>query len=369
MPAGCFLPTAICISMPEKRREMLQGGRVPGTTNHAQDDVQDDAQPGAQDDAHAGHRPRRPLPGRAVIARLLARQTPLVPVDSAAARALVAVIAILTFLAALCAGAAELVATNSAQWRAAVGAEATIQIRPQPRADMEELVAQAARMARDTPGVVAVEPFSLGQSERLLEPWLGSGLDLAELPVPRLIELRLDPDRPPDLASLRTQLREAVPGASLDDHAQWLARLSNMAQTIVAVGIALVLLVLIATGLAVAFATRGAMAGNRDIIEVLHYVGAHDAYIAREFRRRFLRLGLEGGAIGGIAAIAIFVALGWISASWRASPAGDQLEALFGAFEIGARGYLVMAGTALVAALVTAAMSDLSVRRFLQRMP
>ncbi len=312
---------------------------------------------------------RRPLPGRTTIARLLARETPLVPVDSAAARALVAVIAILTFLAALCAGAAELVATNSAQWRAAVGSEATIQIRPQPQGDTEALVAQAATMARETPGVLAAEPFSLGQSERLLEPWLGSGLDLAELPVPRLIELRLDPERPPDLDALRERLREAVPAASLDDHAQWLARLSNMAQTIVAVGIALVLLVLIATGLAVAFATRGAMAGNRGIVEVLHYVGAHDAYIAREFRRRFLRLGLEGGTIGGVAAIAVFVALGWISASWRASPAGDQLEALFGAFEIGTRGYLVMAATALVAALVTAAMSDLSVRRFLAQSP
>jgi cell division transport system permease protein len=318
---------------------------------------------------HGTRRERRPLPGRATIARLLARETPLVPVDSAAARALVAVIAILTFLAALCAGAAELVATNSAQWRVAVGSEATIQIRPQPQGDTEAMVAQAAAMARETPGVLAAEPFSLGQSERLLEPWLGSGLDLAELPVPRLIELRLDPQSPPDLGALRTRLREAIPAASLDDHAQWLARLSNMAQTIVAVGVALVLLVLVATGLAVAFATRGAMAGNRGIVEVLHYVGAHDAYIAREFRRRFLRLGLEGGAIGGIAAIAVFVALGWISASWRASPAGDQLEALFGAFEIGTRGYFVMAATALVAALVTAAMSDLSVRRFLATSP
>lgn len=310
-------------------------------------------------------RERRPLPGRAVIARLLARETPLVPVDSAASRALVAVIAILTFLAALCAGAAELVATNSAQWRVAVGSEATIQIRPQPQGDTEAMVARATALARETPGVLAAAPFSLRQSERLLEPWLGSGLDLAELPVPRLIELRLDPESPPDLDALRVRLREAVPAASLDDHAQWLARLSNMAQTIVVVGVALVLLVLIATGLAVAFATRGAMAGNRGIVEVLHYVGAHDAYIAREFRRRFLRLGLEGGAIGGVAAIAIFVALGWVSASWRASPAGDQLEALFGAFEIGARGYVVMAATALIAALVTAAMSDLSVRRFL----
>ncbi|NNC01108.1 ABC transporter permease, partial [Corallococcus exiguus] len=52
--------------------------------------------------------PDRPLPAS------LRRNAPLVPVDSAGGRALTAVIAILTFLAALCAGGAELVAASSA---------------------------------------------------------------------------------------------------------------------------------------------------------------------------------------------------------------------------------------------------------------
>ncbi|TVR08519.1 MAG: ABC transporter permease [Salinarimonadaceae bacterium] len=294
---------------------------------------------------------------------------PLVPVDSAASRSLIAVIAILTFLAALCAGAAELVATNSAQWRASVANEATIQIRPQAPHDTEALVAQAAALARATPGIVAAEPFSLQQSERLLEPWLGSGLDLGELPVPRLIVLRIDGDSPPDLGALRAVLRDEVPGASLDDHAQWLARLSAMAQTIVAIGAGVVALVIVATGLAVAFATRGAMAGNMSIVEVLHYVGARDSYIALEFRRRFLRLGLKGGVMGGAAAIAVFGLLSMISSAWRASPSGDQIEALFGAFELGLRGYAIMGGVALVVALVTALVSGFSVRRFLAEHP
>ncbi|HSP26350.1 MAG TPA: ABC transporter permease, partial [Saliniramus sp.] len=252
------------------------------------------------------------------------RNAPLVPVDSAASRSLVAVIAILTFLAALCAGAAELVATSSAQWQASVANEATIQVRPQAQRDTEELVAEAVAIARATPGIVAAEPFSLAQSERLLEPWLGAGLDLGELPVPRLIVLRVAEDDAVDFAALRREL-SAVPGASLDDHAQWLARLSSMAQTIVGIGAALVVLVLVATGLAVAFATRGAMAGNKGIVEVLHYVGARDSYIAAEFQNRFLRLGLKGGITGGAAAIVLFVILSMISSSWRASPAGDQI--------------------------------------------
>ena len=70
-----------------------------------------------------------------------------------------------------------------------------------------------------------------------------------------------------------------------------------MANTVVGVGLASIL-VLVAAGLAVTFATRGAMAGNHEVVEVLHFVGADDDYIAREFQRRFFKLGLRGSAVG-----------------------------------------------------------------------
>ena len=72
-------------------------------------------------------------------------------------------------------------------------------------------------------------------------------------------------------------------------------------------GIGVLALVIVATMLSVMFATRGAMATNRPIIEVLHFVGAKDDFIAAQFQRHFLQLGLKGGAIGGGGAMALFV--------------------------------------------------------------
>jgi cell division transport system permease protein len=138
-----------------------------------------------------------------------------------------------------------------------------------------------------------------------------------------------------------------------------------MAATMVGIGVGLVLLVLAATGLAVAFATRGAMAGNREVVDVLHVVGARDGFIAREFGGRFFRLGLKGGAIGGAAALGVVVGLSLLSASWRASAAGDQLESLFGTFEISPRGLAAVVLVALTIAAVSAAVSRWTVRRFL----
>jgi cell division transport system permease protein len=340
-----------------------------GETGSPTAKAQASSQAGAQ--ARAGDRPpvKPPAPpesrGGGPLPPTLRRNAPLVPTDSAASRALAAVIAILTFLAALCAGAAEIVASSAVQWQGTVAQEVTIQVRPSPGRDIDADVARAEGLAKATPGISAVRVFTKAEAERLLEPWLGSGLDLSDLPVPRLVTLKLA-ETAPDLKPLRASLTEALPGvASLDDHALWLRRLSTAANTFVGVGVGIVVLVLVATGLAVVFATRGAMAGNREVVEVLHFVGANDDFIARAFQRRFFGLGLRGGIIGSGAAIAAFALAGLVARNWRSGPAGEEIEALFGAFHIGWRGYAAVLLIGVIASVVTGIVSRLTVRRFL----
>ncbi|MDP4005606.1 ABC transporter permease [Methylobacterium sp. NEAU K] len=296
----------------------------------------------------------------------LRRNAPLVPTDTAAGRSLAAVIAILTFLAGLCAGAAEIVATNAGQWQGDVAQEVTIQVRPGPGRDVDGDVSRAEAIAKSESGIAEARVFSKAEAERLLEPWLGSGLDLSDLPVPRLIALKLAGGQGADLKRLRARLTEALPGvASLDDHALWLQRLSTAASAFVGIGIGMVLLVLVATGLAVTFATRGAMAGNREVVEVLHFVGADDDYIARAFQRRFFGLGLRGGAIGAGLAILAFAIAGLLARAARSGPAGQEVEALFGAFQVGLRGYASVIVIGVIASVVTGVVSRITVRRFL----
>jgi len=311
--------------------------------------------------APADNRPDREKP----LPPTLRRGAPLVPVDSAGGKALMAVIAILTFLAALCAGGAQLVATSSSEWRSAVSREVTIQVRPNLQRDIEADVRSAVALANQVPGVNSASAFTKAESERLLEPWLGTGLDFSDLPIPRLIVIELKSGERPDFTELRKRLQEEIPGATLDDHALWMSRLSTMANTVIGVGIMLVALVLGAVGLAVAFATRGAMAGNREVVEVLHFVGADDNFIAREFQRRFFGLSLRGSIVGAGAAIIMMLAFGAMSGMWRASAAGDQLEALFGAFDIGWSGIAVIVLVALIVSMITAVVSRAAVRHFL----
>jgi cell division transport system permease protein len=298
----------------------------------------------------------------------LGQQTPLVPTSSIAGRSLVIVIAIMTFLASLAAGAALLVADASVDWRREVAREASVQIRPMPGRDIEADVKSATAVLVATEGVRDVRVYSKAESEALLAPWLGQSLSLAELPAPRMIVVKLDNEKRADFDALRRELNAAVPSALLDDHRLWVERLAQMAGTAVAVAALIFVLIVTAMGLAVAFATRAAMVGNREIIEVLHLVGAADKYIARQFQRRFLALGLRGGLNGGGSAMVFFLASSYMTSHWRATPGGDQLEAMFGSFALGPRGFAVIAGISVAAALLTGFMSQAIVFRQLRRL-
>jgi len=293
-------------------------------------------------------------------------ETPLVPRQSISGRALVAVVAIMTFLASITVGAVILVSQAASEWQSDVSREVTVQLLPAPGRDLDAAVEKAASVVRNFPGIGEVRPYSKEESSKLLEPWLGNGLSLAELPVPRLIVVKIAAGAAPDIPQLRSLLAEQVPGATLDDHRGWIERMRAMSGAAVGIGIGILVLMIAATMLSVTFATRGAMATNKTVIEVLHLVGAKNAFIAGNFQRHFLLLGLQGGAIGGGAAIALFALAAFVSRWFAGTAGGEQTAALFGSFSIGLAGYAAVLLQVVLIAGVTAVTSRQTVNRTLE---
>jgi cell division transport system permease protein len=179
-------------------------------------------------------------------------------------------------------------------------------------------------------------------------------LSLDDLPVPRVIVAQMTPGTALDLADLRLRIAQAAPSATVDDHRAWIERMRSMTGATVIAGLAILALVIATTIISVSFATRGAMASNRPIVEVLHFVGASDRYIANHFLRHFLRLGLEGGLIGCGIAMLVFGSSESIASWFSGTPVGDQFAALLGTFSLRPTGYLAVAGQALLIAAITA---------------
>jgi cell division transport system permease protein len=291
--------------------------------------------------------------------------TPIVPSGSISGRSLTALVAIMTFLAAMTLGAVAMIVGAASDWQSDVGREVTIQVRPVSGRDIEADVRATVAAASATAGIANVRAYTREESAALVEPWLGSGLALGELPIPRMIVVKLVSGAVPDFAALRKTLATQVPSATLDDHRGWIDRMRTMAETAVAVGVAILALVIAVTVLSVTFATRGAMATNRPIVEVLHYVGATDSFVAGQFQRHFLVLGLKGGAIGGGAAMALFGILGAADAWFSGTPGGDEAAALFGNYSVGISGYIAILVLILLMAIVTATVSRRTVNHTL----
>lgn len=294
--------------------------------------------------------------------------TPIVPDGSVTGTALVIVIAIMTFLACLTLGGVTLVRDSATTWQSQIAREATIQIRPLDGQDIEKSLVDASQIAQNFAGVLSTRIIDRAATARLLEPWLGTGLDLDELPVPRLVVVTIDENAPPDFAAMRTELVKQIPGASFDDHRTWIDRLASMAHTTVFIGICVLTLVMSATILTVIFATRGAMSGNGHIIEVLHFIGAESKTVAREFEWHFFRTALKGALCGGAFAMAIFFIVSWWSNNRMATPEGDQAAAMFGNFVIGREGYIGAAIIIFMVSLLTMLTSRITVIRQLSQM-
>jgi len=289
---------------------------------------------------------------------------PIVPSATVTGSALIAVVAIMTFLAGITIGSVAAVRTVAAEWTSEIARETTIQIKPGDGLDVPAALAKAVGVATAVPGISGARVLDERETAALLEPWLGAGLDINNLPVPRLVVVTLGPEADAEtISALRAGLAAQVPSASFDDHRQWTQRLSSTARMVVAIGLAILALVAAATVLSVVFATRAAVDAGRSIVEVLHFVGARDGFIAAEFQRHFLNVGLKGGAIGGGAAMALFFLAStlpsWI---WVGTPA----DTLIGAMTLDLRGYGGILGSSVLVSLVTAVTSRITVYRTLR---
>ncbi|WP_377290634.1 cell division protein FtsX [Rhizobium sp. SG2393] len=288
---------------------------------------------------------------------------PIVPSTNVSGKALMAVIAIMSFLACLTLGAVSMVRSTAQSWQSQISREITIQIKPAEGLDMEKALADARDLALTFNGALTGTIMDRESTARLLEPWLGEGLDIGELPVPRLVIVTIDENNPPDFTAMRKALKEMIPQSFLDDHRTWVDRLVAMANTTALIGTGVLVLVCSAMVLTVIFATRGALSGNRHIVEVLHFVGAEASFVASEFQKHFLKISLKGAGAGGIASALAFMAASYWQAARLATPESDQTNALFGSFTIGWTGYAGIFAIMLVIALLTTVTARVTVMR------
>ncbi len=224
------------------------------------------------------------------------------------------VIAIMAFLAALALGA-SLIADRAAEgWREGLAGRLTVQVLPPEHgaivARLAEETDAAAAILKATDGIVHVTPLSQKDTQALVEPWIGGGAAVADLPLPRLIDATIEPGARIDLPRLAQRLKSVAPDSVLDDHTHWMGRLKDLADGVVWSAYFILALIAVATASAVAFATRAGLDAHHDIVALLHQMGAHAGFIARTFEWHYFVSALAAAALGALCAAIMFGAAG-----------------------------------------------------------
>jgi cell division transport system permease protein len=230
------------------------------------------------------------------------------------------IIALMVYLATLALAVSMVLSDLAARWDAGLSDSLTVQVSPLPaNSPLQEQarVAQVARLLETLPGVAAVRPLERAESMALLEPWLGDGALLAELPVPALVEADLAAGA--DIAAIRRQVQATFPAVTVEDPGTWLADLRRLAGTVQAVAVAVVALIGGVAVAAVIFAASAGFAVHRSEVELLHVLGASDGYVAAQFQRHMLRLAALGGGTGALLALATLAALDRAAAGMQAA--------------------------------------------------
>lgn len=208
------------------------------------------------------------------------------------------VIAIMTFLTVLAAGAG--MALGSAAWGLGnqLSGKLTIQI-VEPNPELRERQTQTVLTELGNFGLVqSSERVDDARMRDLLAPWLGQdGLD-ADLPVPSLIDVTLRSNDPRSVTDVASAVKTIAPTARVDAHAQWLGPLQQLLSTMRWLSVALVALMGATMAAAVVLAARTALVTHRPTIDIMHLMGATDVQIARLFQRRAALDALFGSVLG-----------------------------------------------------------------------
>jgi cell division transport system permease protein len=235
---------------------------------------------------------------------------PIIPLDrDASGRTLPFIIAGLTVLATLMLLLTLALGQGVSGWQTQLAGKVTVQILPleSGAAPLEQRVETALALLRGADVVAAAEPIAADKMAALLAPWLGQGALPDDLPMPALIDVTLKAEGA-DTSGLRSAL-QAVPGAQLDDHGSWMQQVRQLAWLGLAMAAFLLVLIVGATLLMLVLLVQAAMEAHHEVIELLHLVGATDAFIAKQLRGHMLALSLQGALLGGLVAALLLLVL------------------------------------------------------------
>lgn len=224
---------------------------------------------------------------------------------------------LMVFISTLVLAFAVITYDSVSSWHKNISGSMTVQIpthdsQGKDRGDAVQMdIETALSLLRTTDGVNEAHVLDEHQMDLLMSPWMGEKTSTAGLPLPKLIDVSVDVDNLPDIDQIRADFDEQVPLAVLDSHRLALTDLIALAQNIIKLTGGVLVLMLASMAFSIMFTTKSGLKVHRNVIALIHMMGASDFYITRQFAGRSATLSFIGGLFGFLFALPVMFSVSY----------------------------------------------------------
>lgn len=308
-----------------------------------------------------------PMPDKAKLKMLKKQKPPAdkneeLPIDEGYSKTFLRVIvAVSVFLFAITLAGVLGINTMFENSKKQVVSNFTVQVLPLPNHD-ESLkdLHNVVTFLEKYPDVEEVITLSDAELRALLQPWLGGNVDIELLPIPKLLDVKISNAKQFDYKELAVRLSEVSPQASINDHNLWLSRLLKFINSLKMLAVTVLILVAGACVAAIVYAAKTSLNVHREIIMILHTMGATDEYIAINYVKQITQMSLSAGVVGTLLALPAIMVVGNMAKGIEAG--------IFNSVTFGAWDWFVILLLPLVSAVLTAVTAYITVVRALRKM-
>lgn len=237
----------------------------------------------------------------------------------------------------------------------------TVQVIPLPNyEDSKQDLLKVVSFLERYPDITQVSVLSDTEIRALLEPWLGNNVDVELLPIPKLLDVKITPNKDFDYKELTIRLSEVSPQASINDHNLWLSRLLKFINSLKMLALTVLILVATASITAIIYAAQTSLNIHKEIIKILHIMGATDKYIAINYVKQITQSSIIAGIIGTFIAIPAIIVIGNMA---KAIEAG-----IFNSVTFGIEDWLMIFMLPIATALLVATTAYITIIKTLRNM-
>ena len=185
-------------------------------------------------------------------------------------------------------------------------------------------------------------------------------MDIELLPIPKLLDVKINNAKGFDFKELAVRLSEISPQASINDHNLWLARLLKFINSLKMLAVTVLIMVAAAVMAAIVYAVKTGLNVHREIISILHIMGATDEYIAMNYVKQISQMTMVAGIIGTVLAVPAIMLVGSMAKGIEAG--------IFNTVTFSVENWLIILVMPMVSTILTAFTAYVTVLRTLKKM-